>query len=1818
MNSMKRVWLCRYVLALLLLVIGTMSAWAGSWTNKASIPIPVDRAASTAFNNRMYILGGSSASGPTDAVQVYDPATNGWTRLSGILTPLFGTKAVADTDPASSRYGTIYMPGGFGVSGATNAVIAYSTTLQTSTVAGYLNQARGRMGAAFLNGKVYVAGGADFYGNIWDTIEEFNPETGSSEIIATLPEKRHAVPIVAANGKLYIFGGNNGSVVTNTGWEFDPIQRTFTDLPLMPASVECLSAGVNNGKIYLVGNTFGATTGNPVYAYDYQARTWEVVTSVPTVRDVPQQEIINGTLYVAGGASYSPETGYATLGTNEAFALTNSNGWVTKAPMPTPVSRAASGVINGRIFVLGGIGATSRDTVQIYSTLDDTWVTGLPLSLGVMAPAAATLGETIYLAGGDPGNEPWNTGMVQSYNPTNGQSRQIGSLQTPRFRMNGAILGNKMYVAGGIGSTGLLDSIEEFDLTTNISTVKATMPQPLTLAGVVAVGTKIYLIGGGGNSGLTNDCWEYDPAYNTFMAKSPMLIAGEARNIVEHNGKIYVVGSSNGPAGFSGVIQEYDIATDSWRVVEYLPTPRYAMATEVVNGTLYAIGGDNNTGPALGVNEAWGIGTSPPPLVDITPPTTTAMFSGIVGNNGWYTSDVQMTLSATDDPAGSGLDRSEYNIPTEFGYWRVYNGPYTISAERVTTGSYRSADKQANIETSHEFVVAIDKTAPVTTASLSGTVGNNGWYTTPVTVTLAATDSASGVARTEWSTNSSSWNSYSVPITLGIGTNGITQLYYRSVDVAGNTEWTRSISVSIDRTAPITSATPTGTAGINGWYVSPVTAALSAIDSASGVALTEYSLDNGASWAVYAVPLTIATEGTKTVLYRATNNAGLVSTVKSLTVKIDTSAPQLLPFVERISVNSSGVEGNGPSYSLLLNQDGRYAAFWSVASNLVPGDTNNEVDVFVHDRSTGNTERVSVSTTGEQAIYPLNVPHFTGSYLSSISADGRYVLFSANADNLAPPLGTLGMKVFLRDRQAGTTEMVSVSQTGLADNSDSYGGSISADGRYVAFSSSATNIMPGITAYQPRVFVKDRQTGAIENISVSSDGVDGAGNNMLSNGASISNDGRYVLFLSSAANLVPNDTNGSQDLFIRDRQLNQTTRVNVSSTGEQSASSTIPSFSMSADGRYIAFESTAKNLVTGYFLNNYTNTYVHDMQTGSTVLVNVSSTGAVNGGWQHSLNSISPDGRYVAYMTDMVNIIPESPFLFYPIIIHDMQTGANKVLCSDSCSSGSLAAGGAVAGFSSTKTDLVQGDTNAFKDIFVLDQNPARLNGTMSNNGWYTSDVQVDLATATDTVSGASRREYSINGSGWSTFTTPFTLNTEGATTLTVRPVDLAGIAGTTTTLTLKIDKTPPTTIASAGKQPDGASVVTLTASDATSQVTGSLYRINDGAWTTYTVPVAITTAGVSVVEYYSTNSAGLVETVKQISVTIDYTAPVLSGLTNQILEATSQNGARAAFTVTATDNIDQAVNVICSPASGSIFAIRDTVVNCTATDTHDNQANGNFIITVRDTTKPTISGIPTTSPNASDWYNSTVTVHFSATDSGSGVRSLTPDTALTSDGVNQSATGTATDNSGNSVSYTVGGINIDKTPAITASPVLAGTLGDNGIYISNVQVTLAASDNLSGVKLIEYRLNGGAWLTYSTPFTINATATVEYNSIDTAGNPETIKTLPIKIDKVAPALDTVDPSNGATGVTISKTITINFNENIYPAENFTGIVLKKGKTVIPITRNYIGKTVTIDPSSDLANNTTYTLTIPDRAVKDSAGFPQSGASNYTFTTIKR
>jgi Tol biopolymer transport system component len=215
---------------------------------------------------------------------------------------------------------------------------------------------------------------------------------------------------------------------------------------------------------------------------------------------------------------------------------------------------------------------------------------------------------------------------------------------------------------------------------------------------------------------------------------------------------------------------------------------------------------------------------------------------------------------------------------------------------------------------------------------------------------------------------------------------------------------------------------------------------------------------------------------------------------------------------------------------------------------------------------------VSISSRGAQAN--------SLSWAGVVSSRGRYVLFTSDASNLVPGDTNGTADVFVRDRRTGKTKGVSVSLHGAQGRGQSDGAWLTGDGRYALFGSYAANLVPGDTNGEPDVFVRDLGAGTTERVSVGKGGAQANGSSGAL-GRTVTRDGRYVVFLSAATNLVPGDTNGANDVFVRDRKLGTTERVSVPAAGGQANGPSIDPLSLSGDGRFVAFTSEATNLVKG-------------------------------------------------------------------------------------------------------------------------------------------------------------------------------------------------------------------------------------------------------------------------------------------------------------------------------------------------------------------------------------------------------------------------------------------------------------------------------------------------------------------------------------------------------------------------------------------------------------------------------------------------------------
>jgi len=405
-----------------------------------------------------------------------------------------------------------------------------------------------------------------------------------------------------------------------------------------------------------------------------------------------------------------------------------------------------------------------------------------------------------------------------------------------------------------------------------------------------------------------------------------------------------------------------------------------------------------------------------------------------------------------------------------------------------------------------------------------------------------------------------------------------------------------------------------------------------------------------------------------------------------------------------MSVTSAGVEVHGPGIQAAVSADGRFVAFASDAPDLVPNNANNR-DIFLHDRATGATELISVALDGGEADGPSLFP--------AVSADGRYVVFESQADDLVPGDENHFADIFVRDRQMGTTRRVNLAPDGSEANDDSLTPSISADGRYVSFTAQATNLVSNDGNHARDVFLVDLTNGATELVSVASDGgqgnVDSGG--LGAGGARISADGRYLVFGSFASTLVPNDNNNADDIFVRDRVAHTIERISVSTGGAEGNGHSMYG-AISADGRYVAYYSAANTLVADDH-NGMPDVFFRDRQTGQTTRVSGGTVGAEANGASR-FPAISGAGNFVAYHSDATNLVPNDGNGSTDIFKFDTQSATTeRVSVPDAggeahgnSTSASINDDGSVVAFQSLAEDLVQTDHNLSGDVFARGKPP--------------------------------------------------------------------------------------------------------------------------------------------------------------------------------------------------------------------------------------------------------------------------------------------------------------------------------------------------------------------------------------------------------------------------------------------------------------------------------------------------------------------------------
>ncbi len=413
------------------------------------------------------------------------------------------------------------------------------------------------------------------------------------------------------------------------------------------------------------------------------------------------------------------------------------------------------------------------------------------------------------------------------------------------------------------------------------------------------------------------------------------------------------------------------------------------------------------------------------------------------------------------------------------------------------------------------------------------------------------------------------------------------------------------------------------------------------------------------------------------------------------------------------SLSSSGQQGNNSTTSAIVSRDGRFVAFSSFASNLVPGDTNNREDVFVRDLVAGTTTRVSVSSAGAQGDQASKV--------GAISGDGRFVAFSSDATNLVlPDANGWVTDVYVHDRQTGVTSRVNVSSSGIQANAGFAGRvDLSADGRFVVFESNATNLA-GIDANGSTsdIYLHDRATGTTTRESVDSFGVQGA---WMSLEPALSADGRWLVFASESGSLVQPSPTAWRQIYRRDLLLGITELASVSivplSQGYPGASQNCHTPVVSDDGNLVAFVTPAWDLVPNDVNGGTADVFVRNMVLNLTTLVSATPSGDPGNAGSLLSIALSGNGRYLLFQSQASNLVPGAAggaaqwFLrdllaFQTVLVSKTPAGFPGNAASTLTQRCGLSTDGRVAAFVSDAANLVVGDTNANSDAFVRHGEP--------------------------------------------------------------------------------------------------------------------------------------------------------------------------------------------------------------------------------------------------------------------------------------------------------------------------------------------------------------------------------------------------------------------------------------------------------------------------------------------------------------------------------
>lgn len=916
-----------------------------------------------------------------------------------------------------------------------------------------------------------------------------------------------------------------------------------------------------------------------------------------------------------------------------------------------------------------GFGASALEQVDITNTgttqiplnwsagSSDLWLKATPAS-----GTTTTETDSILVTALGAGPEAWRTLPTAT------------GVLSPRETASVVWTGTEMIVFGGWDGGGVIAGGARYNPASNTWTPISTVGAPVARNSHAAVwtGTEMIVWGGWDGSTWLNNGGCYNPATDTWTGTTSTTDAPVARRFhsaIWTGGEMIIWGGAgNTPALQDG--GRYDPDTDSWSTTAISTTDAPAgrlehsaiwTGTEMIVwggcSTYAELAGMNDGGrynPATNTWSATAMSTASAPSARFG---HTAVWTGAqmivwggginpttrVSTGGWY-DPATNTWTATTLESTAPLNRQHHHA--------VWAG-----SQMVVWGGYTNTGNHLWFNDTNLYNPAFALTPGLHngTVIVSDPAASNNPRTINVAVTVTG----------------GTHLAYGIPPSTDEQAGASTFSYF-TVEVRDNA----GAVVASDNTTQITVASGAGAGTLSGTLTRTVVNGIAVFDDlkfSAGVTL----------------PLVLSSVPSYT------------PPSPDFEIAMHLSPPTGLP-IERVSVDSAGNQQTNSGFAPTspdISADGRFTTFLSRSTNLVTTTTLTNLQQFHHDRETGLTQATSLTAAGLQ-----DGSTDQSSYRSALSANGRFASFIHSGGNLAPPDTNAKKDVLIRDLWTLTTTRASLGSAGESSTDHCTQFSLSASGRFMVFQTAGSGLIASDTNGVADLYLRDLALNVTSRISVSTAGVEGNGASSL---GWISANGRYVLFSSAASNLVVNDTNASGDAFLRDLQTNTTTRVSTDGAGAQ-ATGPSTGIGLSADGVWALFDSSAANLVVGD-TNGKFDVFRKNTSTGAIQRVSVSTSGA-----QADQNcfgyGISADGRFVLFESIAGTLDGVNPTAITYLYVRDCDTGVtrkvnrgyNGVAPDGHSSNAAISADGRYIIYNTVATNHIPDDTNATDDAYVV------------------------------------------------------------------------------------------------------------------------------------------------------------------------------------------------------------------------------------------------------------------------------------------------------------------------------------------------------------------------------------------------------------------------------------------------------------------------------------------------------------------------------------